>query len=153
LPRPVLRVFGRIGLCRLIEQRLHFPLELVLGVAHPRIAHRLVLRGGGLHLGAVQRHVAQFHQPRGLAQPQALDEQPGQRRQVALAERGNAVVVGMLVTGQHADGDIAIGGALDLSRRPQARAVRIEQHRHHHGRVIGRLAPPVARLIRTVDGG
>ncbi|HYA81414.1 MAG TPA: hypothetical protein VED87_10825 [Methylocystis sp.] len=46
--------------------------QLLRSFAHPRVAHRLVLRGVGLDLRPVERHMAELDQPGPLAQAAAL---------------------------------------------------------------------------------
>ena len=64
----------------------HLGFEERLFLEHPAVAHRLVLGGIGLHLRAVERDVAELHQPLLAAHPQDLREQPGERVQVNSAE-------------------------------------------------------------------
>ena len=64
--------------------------SLPLRLAHPAVAHGLVLRGVGQDLGPVQGHVAQLDQPGPLAEVEDLQEQPGQGRQVRLPEGRDA---------------------------------------------------------------
>jgi len=47
-----------------------------------------LLAGIGATLGAIQRHLAQAHQPSFLAEPQHLNAQPGQGSQVTVTEGG-----------------------------------------------------------------
>ena len=75
---------------------------------HPLITHRLVLRYVGPDLGAVQRHVAQLHQPRPLAKRQHLQKQTRQRRQVVLAKVGDGAEVWGVIRRQHPKGDVLV---------------------------------------------
>jgi hypothetical protein len=80
------------------------------------VAHGLVLAGIGLHLGAVNGHMAQAHHPRDLTQPQDLSKQALERMKVAATELTDAAVIGLLIAGQDAEGQILVTGALNLAR-------------------------------------
>jgi hypothetical protein len=82
----LLGVFRRIGCRGPIEPAGYLGRQLVLGLGHPSVTHRLVLGGVRLDLRAVERHVAKFHQTGLAAQRQHLSEQTGQSREVPLAE-------------------------------------------------------------------
>jgi hypothetical protein len=60
--------------------------QIVLGPEHAFVAHGLALGGMGLHLGAIQRHMAQAHHPRLRAQPEHLNKQTLEGIEVATAE-------------------------------------------------------------------
>ena len=79
------------------ERLAHLVGEPLLGIFHPRVAHRLVLGGIGADLGAVQGDVAERDQPRRLAELEHLGEQARERVEMPLPKLGDAVVVGMLV--------------------------------------------------------
>jgi hypothetical protein len=57
------------------HQGVDLLLQFLLRPEHPLVAHGLVLGGIGLHLGAIQRHMAQAHYPGLLAEAQDLNEQ------------------------------------------------------------------------------
>jgi hypothetical protein len=50
---------------------------------------------------------------------------------MALSERGDAVVVGVLVSREHAEGDIVMRRPLDPPRRRLSHAVRIDEKLEH----------------------
>jgi hypothetical protein len=84
----------------------------------------------------------------GLAQQQALDEQPGNHRLVTDPEPGDRGVVGNGVRGDHPVGHVLSAPPLDHPGRSFALTVGIQQQRQHHRRLVRRPAPP----IRTVSG-
>jgi hypothetical protein len=91
------------------HQGVDLLLQLLLRPEHPLVAHGLVLGGIGLHLGAIQRHMAQAHYP-GI--------------EVAAPELTDAAVIRLLVPCQHPEGQILVAGALDQvppARWPEAR--------------------------------
>src|ERR1700693_2974942 len=61
---PVVRVFRGVRRLGLGQQSPYFGPQLPLPLLHPAIAHRFVLAGIGLHLGAVQGDPPQFQRPR-----------------------------------------------------------------------------------------
>ena len=79
---PILLGIKDLGLT---HQGVDLLLQLFFGFEHALVAHGLVLAGIGLHLGAVQRPMAQAHHARLLAEPQDLNEQVAQRVEVAAA--------------------------------------------------------------------
>src|SRR5271157_5401346 len=83
---PVLLILGRIHCFGPPQQRFYFRLQFLLRLAHPLIAHRLVLAGIALDLAAIDRHMSQLHQPRLLTQLQGLAKQPRQRLPDAVSE-------------------------------------------------------------------
>jgi hypothetical protein len=117
------------------HQLLDLLLQLRLGFEHPLVAHRFVLRGIGLHLGAFQRHMAQAHHAALLAEAQDLHKQLAQGLKVAAAELIDPGVVRLLVAGQHPESQILVAGALDPTGRDDACAVGVEQKQRHHPRV------------------
>jgi hypothetical protein len=133
------------------QQPVHLLLELVFCLAHAPVAHGLVLGGIGSHLDAVDRHMSQLHKPRLLAKDKDLGEQRAERLQVAFAEVRDAVVIGMLVARKRAKRHFFVGGALDLSRRRLAHAVRVHEQLDLHGREITTTTPIVAALVDRVN--
>ncbi len=59
-------------------------------------------------------------------------------------------MVGLLVAGQHAKGQVLAAGPLDLPGRDSAHAVGVEQHRHHP-RIEPLLSARVLGLRRHKD--
>lgn len=107
-------VFGLVGRLSFRQERFHFGRETGLGFVHALVAHRLVPGGVRLDLAPVHGNVTQLDQAGFLAQLEHLDEQARQRLEVAPAEVGDRVVVGLLVAGEHAVRDVLPGGLLDL---------------------------------------
>ena len=93
----------------------------------------------------------QRHRLRVLAELEHLAEKPCQGRQVAPAGGRDAIVVRVLVGGQHPVGDILLGGPLDLAQGGFPRAVSVDQQLHHQGEVVRQLPAPVARLVGRED--
>jgi hypothetical protein len=69
-------ILGRVNIFGLLQQRFNLRLQPLLGLSHPRIAHRLVLTRVGLDRGSIDGHVPQLHLPRLLAQRQGLVNSP-----------------------------------------------------------------------------
>jgi hypothetical protein len=69
---------------------------------------------------------------------------------VADAEPGDGHVVGRLVGGQHAKGDVLLAAALDLPGGAHAQAVAVQQHAEQELGVIGGAAMPVV-AVRQVE--
>jgi len=91
------------------HQGVDLLLQFLLRPEHPLVAHGLALGGIGLHLGAIQRHMAQAHYP---------------VIEVAAPELTDAAVIRLLVPCQHPEGQILVADALDQvppARWPEAR--------------------------------
>src|ERR1700730_9896187 len=71
----VLAILGRVLIGRLLHPARNLGGELLLGPSHPAVAHRLVLGGIRLNLGAVERDMAELDQNRFAAQPEDLYKQ------------------------------------------------------------------------------
>ena len=106
---------------------------------------RAILLAAGVRaqLRPIERHHADPQQPRRGSQPQHLDEEPGQRLLMLLAEAADGGMVGCLVRGEHAEGGVLPTASLDLPARALASAVGVEQQRDQHGRLVGRPPPAV----------
>jgi len=111
------------------------------------VAHGLVLGGIGLHLGAVQGHMAKAHHPRFLAQPQDLNKQTLEGIEIAPTEVTDPAVIRLLVTGQYPEGQILVTGPLDLAVGDDAHAVGVEQEHRQPLRGRLRLHPGVKPLL------
>ena len=83
---PCWGVLGGVGGIGLVQPGRDLGGKFRFLAHHMLVAHRLVLAGIRLELGTVHSHVPQLDQPGRLAQPQHLDEELLQRRQVSLAE-------------------------------------------------------------------
>ena len=104
------------------------------------IRQRTVPARIGVHLGAVQRHRAQPKHPRLPRQHQYLDEQPLDLAEKAPPERGDGIVVGVIVRGDEAEGHRIIRRPLQLAARKHTRGIAVDQKPQQHARVIGRRA-------------
>ena len=113
-----------LGLCQQLSALL---LELILRLRHALVAHGLVLGRVGLHLRAVDGDMPEPDEPCLLTEPEHLHEQPRERLQMLLAELCDAVVVGVLIAGQHTKRDLLVGRPFDASRGRLAHAVRVDQ--------------------------
>ena len=132
---------------RLSQQARHFSRQLLLRILHPRVGERLVLRGVGFDLGAINRYLPQLHQPRALAQLQDLHEQPSQLLQVSLAKPGNAVVIRLLIAAQYPKRHIVVSGLLQLPRRHLSSAITVDQQLDHQRRMVRRPTATVAFFV------
>ena len=107
-------ILFEVDLLCLGEDRPNLRLELLLSHHHPLVDHRLVFGGIGPDLGPVEGHAAQLDESHPFRDLQPLDDQALKHVEIPLAEAGDRVVVGVLVGGEVAKGDILEGGALDL---------------------------------------
>ena len=120
---------------RLAQQRSDLLLQLLLRFEHPCVAHGFVLAGIGLHLRAIQCHMAKAHHAGLLAEPQDLNKQCLKTTEVLAAEVTDPAVIRLLVAGDHPKGGILVAGPLDFSGGRDAHAVGIEQQHGEHPRV------------------
>jgi hypothetical protein len=120
-------VLGGVDLGRLGE---HLGRDLLVG------ADRRV-RGRGGELRAVDGDHARPDQPRLGAEAEHLAEEASQGLLVAGAKAGDRRVVGGLVGGDHAEGDVLAAAALDPARASLTDAVGVREQRQHHPRVVG----------------
>jgi hypothetical protein len=98
-------------------------------------------------LGAIQRDRADLDHASGSAQLQRGDQEAGQRLLVAGAEPGDGDVVGGLVGGQDAEGDVLLAAAFDLAGGAHPQAVAIQQHAEQGLGVVGGVAVPVVAVL------
>ena len=143
-----MRVFRGVRRFGLRQQSPHFGAQLALLLFHPAIAHRLVLAGVGLHLGAVQGHPPQFQRPRFQRDFKHLFKQPGQRSQVELAEIRDGAEVRRIARRQHAKPHILGQAPLDAPRTEHPHAIPVHQHLGHHPRIVGRLPALLVAIHR-----
>jgi hypothetical protein len=132
-------VFGGIDRLGLLED-----LARELLVVAVRVATRV-----RRDLRAVDRDDADLGQALLRAQREDLTEQTGDRVLVALDEPRDRCVIRPLLSGHDPERDVLLAALLDQARRPDPARVGIEQQRHHHRRVIGRSAAPVAAVSRV----
>jgi hypothetical protein len=71
---------------------------------------------------------------------------------VAHAEARDRRVIGRLVGGDDAEGDVLATAALDRSRGANANGIGVDQQRHHHCRVMRRATMAVL-AIGAIEGG
>ncbi len=133
----VLLVVGRLGP---LQPAGHLGGQRGLGLRHAAVAHRLVARGVGLELGAVDGDVAEPDEARRPAEPQHLAEQLGERGEVAAPEARHGAEVRPLQPRHRHEIDPLLARPGDPARGVDAAAVAVEQQRHHHPRVVGRVA-------------
>jgi hypothetical protein len=146
--RGVLRSIGALGLR---QPTLDLGGQLGLGRAHPGVAHGFVLGGIGAQLGAVQRDMAEPDQARAPAQGEHLHEEFGQGGEVASAELADGAEVRPVQRRHRLEVEALLAGAGDPPRRVDAPAVGVEQQRHHHPRVVRRIAAGLR--VGRQDGG
>ena len=129
-----------IGRLRQRHQLRHLGLQPGFELAGVFPRQRAVPARVGVHLGAVQRHRAELQHPGFPGQQQHLDEQPFDPVEKTPPERGDGIVVGMIVGRDEAESDRIIGRALQLAARKHPRGVAVDQKPQQHARVIGRRA-------------
>jgi hypothetical protein len=135
----VLAVVALVGLGGLAQDLGNLFLELLMGSVGP-------LGGVAGQLGAVQRHRADPDHPGGRAQLQGFDQEPGQGLLVADAEQGDGHVVGRLVAGQDAEGDVLSAAPLDLAGGAHPDGVGVQQHADQRLGVVGGVAVAVGAV-------
>ena len=89
----------------------------------------------------VHGHPSQAVPPEFQSQPQHLLEQPAERTQMLLAKVGNGPKVRLVSGRPHSERHVLRHPALDLARRKDPHAIRVDQHLGHHHRVVRWLAP------------
>lgn len=133
----------------LVHQGVDLLLQLLLSVEHPLVARGRMLPGIGLHLGPVQRHMAQAHHVGLLAQPQDLSQQILEGVKLASAELADPAEVRLLVAGQHAKFQVLVASPLDPSGGDDAYAKGVEQQQRQALRGRLRLHPRDKTLLPT----
>src|SRR6201998_3360947 len=95
-------VLAGVRLRRGVHPARDLGLQFLRPLAHPLVAHRLVLGGVGLDLRPIERDMAKLDQPGPLAQAQHLAEKRRQRVQMTLAElRDRAEIRGVETDDAH----------------------------------------------------
>ncbi|OPZ01909.1 MAG: hypothetical protein BWZ09_02626 [Alphaproteobacteria bacterium ADurb.BinA305] len=112
----VLGVFPRVGFFGFRQELGNPPRQRLLLLLHSRVAHRLVLGGVGLHLGAIQRHVTELDHAGLLAELQHLQEQPAKRLEMHSPKLADTDVVGVRAARNHVERHVLVGAPLDLPR-------------------------------------
>jgi hypothetical protein len=105
-----------------------------------------VMRGVRVNLRPVDRDHPDLHETGLLAQHEHRAEQLGQRVLVAGTEPCDRRVIGLLLSGDHAVGDILHALALDPPRRAFSPRVGVEQKRDHHRGLKRRPTPAVCAV-------
>lgn len=113
--RAVRRVLGGIGRRRLGEDLGDLLLQPCLFLGHAVVAHRLVARGVGFDLGAVQGDGPDLGQTGQGAELEHVDEQGLEAGQVSFAEVADGPDVGDVVADDDAAGDINVAASHDLA--------------------------------------
>ncbi len=112
----------------------------------------------GTDLRPIQRDRTESDQTSLSAQPQRVHEHRRQRVRVSGPEPRQRHVIRHQATGQHPERDVLSAAPLDHPRGTDPAAVRIQQHRDQHRRVIRRPAVPISpirgpepRQVQLVD--
>src|ERR1017187_4673695 len=147
----VLTIFLLVGGLGLLQQLLHFFLQLRLLLLHPAVAHRLVLAGVGLQLRSVQRHPAQLDRAALQRHRQDLLKQFLQRGDVNLTKVRDRPEVRLVARRQHFERDVFLQPLLYPTRTEHPRAVAVYQQLRHQLWIVRRL-PPLLLLVHPVDG-
>jgi hypothetical protein len=126
-------LIGRVGLG---HQRSHLGLQLRFNLARVLVRQRAVAAGVGVDLGAVERDRAHLQHAHLARQQQHLHEQCLDRLEKAPPERGDGVVIGVLVGGDEAKRHRIIGGPLQLAAGEHARGVAVDQNAQQDRRVV-----------------
>ena len=117
---------------------------------HPRVAHRFVLGGVGLDLGPIHRHLPKLDQPGLPAHQDHLLEKRRKRRPVTFPKITHRSEIRLVASRQKPKRHAVNHLRRDPARRKRSRAVGVQQHLHHHPRVIRGVPSllPVALLDR-----
>ena len=108
-------VLGRIDRLGFGEDAFDLGREGGFALVHAPVAHGLVLRRVRLHLRAVERDPSERHEARGLAQPQAVEEERLERGEVTAPELADRLVVGTRLSGEIHEADIALQALLEFA--------------------------------------
>jgi hypothetical protein len=108
------------------------------------VARRVATRVG-IDLRAVDRDHPDLREPRLRAQSKHLTNETRQGALVALAKARDRRVIGHLVRGDHAVGNVLDAATLDRPRGALPTRVGVEQQRDHHRRIMRRPPWPSAR--------
>ena len=153
----MLDVFGLIGGLGFGQESGDLLLEPLLFGLHPIVAHRLVPRGVGLDLGAVQGDGADLGQAGQGTELEDLDEEGLQPSQVDLAEVADGAEVGDVVADDDAAGDVDVAPPHDLPRGSRAGGVAVQQQCDHHPGMERRLTAKLPLVVgedgREVESG
>jgi hypothetical protein len=109
------------------QQFSHFGLQLRLDLHRVLVRKRAVPAGVGVNLRAVQRHRAHLQDAHLARQQQHFNEQRFNLLQKPPTERGDGVVVGMVVGGDEAERHAVVGRPLQLATRKHTRRVAVDQ--------------------------
>ena len=148
--RPQARVLRLVNLVRLAQQRRDLALQPLFLFLHPVVAHRLALARVRSHLRPVDRQLPQPRQPQLLRQTDHLHEQRLEILQMPTPELAQRPMLRKTARRQHPEPHVLFQLPRDPPRREHPRRVPVEQHLHHHPRVIRRVATPVP-LVRRVE--
>lgn len=107
-----------------------------------------MLGRAGLELRPVERDHSELHKSHPLTQLEDLHKQCAQRIEMNATKLADAGVIGMRVAGEHAECDVLMRALLDLARRRQTDAVRIQKQRRHHARIVRREPAALALVVR-----
>jgi hypothetical protein len=105
-----------------------------------------VMRSVRVNLRAVDRDHPDLHHPRVRTQRQHRAKQARQRVLMTRAKASDRRVIGLLVRGDHAVGDVLNALALDPARGALPPRVRVKQQRDHHRRIVRRATMPIAPI-------
>src|ERR1035437_3138129 len=109
--------------------------------------------GVRLQFGPIDSHMPELDQARLVAQPQSLREQLRQALQMRLPKAGDRIVIGVLVRRQVPERYVFMGRTFDLPRTNHSPAVTVQQHPHHHRRVVGRHSSSILTSVDRHDLG
>src|SRR5215218_2864117 len=146
--QPILFPVGRLGR---LQPTVDLRRKLRLPLLHALIAHRLVFGGVRLHLGAVECHVPEPHQPRPFGQLQHLNEQAGKRLQMPPAELRDGAEIRRIARYDHHEAGALHRRLGDPPRGVDAARIAMQKQRRHHAGLERRLPQPA--LVAADDRG
>ena len=148
---PELGVFSLVDRPSPRQDRCHLGLDRVATAIRAQRRVRL-------HLGPIDCHHPQVHQPRLRAQPQHLTKQHLNHLLMTLTEPCDRHVIRQVTRADHPERDILMTRPLDTTTRMHSLAIRVDQQRQHHRRVIRCPAHPTQpipilqhRQIQRID--
>ena len=144
------RVLGLVNRIRLTQQRLDLAFQALFLCLHPVVAHRLALTRVRAHLRPVNRQLPQARQTQLLRQTDHLHEQRLEILQVPTPELAQRPVLRKVARRQHPERNVLFQLPSHPARREHPRRVGVEQHLHHHPRLIRRVATAVP-LVQSVE--
>ncbi len=149
IPLPVAAILLLILLRRRRQQPLDLLPQARLLLQHPVVAHRLPLARARAHLRPVDRECPEANQPHLPRNPNHLQKQRPEVRQMTMPELADRPMLGKVPRRQHPKRHVLFQLPRYPPRRENPRRIPVDQHLHHHRWRIRRV-PTTVPLIGSV---